>query len=415
MTDDQDMQLKRMNYDFNRGRSAGGEGGGGDVVPRVNPLLDIQSYVPVAESVAIRNDLKGKTCIVSGARATPELFYLLNSEDSAFEFGKIVSVSEDVPKMKKRLLTRTARYTGLLSKLAHEEGSVVPPSSALEEASSWIALVDSVQDLQTLIPSSSQVENLSVLFFYAADAELQLEQLSNDLMAVNPNASLVLVPQADVEADPNEDPLEAEARPATIMYYYEQGKGEPLLATAQEQGTSADLAGAEGEEEAETSLKSLEPTLIHHPTFLEGEANRLATECLQLQAGQGKTLRVQCMEKKSVFDLMQLVKQEEPTAQNIFTKLSLGLREAGYERSQEIAYMMTKGVDHLRSSIAAFNEANPNAAKRIAEQGIFGTSDDDGDEVVTTTNVWWEDPEFQDLVKESSLRKEEMKQLEGGS
>lgn len=403
VTEDQKMQLKRMNYNFNRGVSEGG----GDV-PRVNPLRDIQSYVPVAEPVAIRNNLKGNTCIVSGARATPELFYLLNSEDSAFEFGKIVSISEDVSKTKKQLLTRTARYTGLLSKLAHEEGSVVPPSSVLEEASSWIALVDSVQDLQTLIPSASQVENLSVLFFSTPDAELQLEQLSNDLMAANPNASLVLVPQADVEVDPNEDPLEAEARPVTIMYYYEQGNGEPLEATAKEQATTAPAA-AEGEEEAEAP-KSFEPTLIHDPTFLDVEAKRLAIECLQLQAGQGKTLRVQCMEKKSVFDLMQLIKQEEPSVQNLFTKLILGLREAGYERSQEMAYMMTKGVEHLQSSVTAFSEANPNAAKRVAEQDK-GT---DG-EVITTTNAWWEDPEFQELVKESSLRKEDMKQLEGES
>mmetsp|Transcript_21458 Transcript_21458/g.52861 ORF Transcript_21458/g.52861 Transcript_21458/m.52861 type:complete len:474 (-) Transcript_21458:1592-3013(-) len=390
--EENEMQLKRMNYHFGRGAGSPGDSDG---IPQVNPLIQIQSYVPVAESVLTRKNIAGDsaTCIVSGSRATPELFYLLNSEDSAFGFNKIVSVSQDVAKTKKTLLTRTARYTGLLSKLAHEEGTVVPPASVLEEASSWIALVDTPEDLQTLIASADKVENLSILFFYSPETESQLESLSSELMAANPSASLVLVPQADVEEDPNEDPLEAEFKPTPIMYYYQPGKGEPLVPEETPEV-----------KEGEEAPVSIEPTLVHDPAFSFEEANRLAIECLQLQAGAGKTLMLQCIEKKGMVEMMQLVKQDSPSTQNLFTKLVLGLREAGYERPQEVAYMMEKGVAHMQEAISKFGNANPGT---LSAQKAAASGQPVDDDVVTTTNAWWEDPEFQKLVKESSLRKGE--------
>lgn len=396
VTEIDEMQLKRMNYEFNRGA---GSGSGVDDTPRMHPLMDIQSYVPVAEPALTRKNIQDSTCIVSGSRATPELFYLLNSEDSNFGFNKIVAVSNDVKKNKKTLLTRTSRYTGLLSKLAYEEGSVVPPASVLEEASSWIALVDTAEDLKTLIPSAASVENLSILFFYSADiTESQLESLSSELMAANPDASLVLVPQADVIQDPNEDPLDAEIKPTPIMYYYEQGKGEPLVIS--EEATTPTEEAKEGQE----APVSIEPTLVHDNEFTFEEARRLAIECLQLQAGAGKTLMVQCIEKKGMLEMNQLIKQKSPSTQNMFTKLILGLREAGYERPQEIAYMLDKGVGHMQEAIDKFGQANPGAVKSI--QSGSGSS-----KATTTTNAWWEDPEFQKLVKESSLRKEQVEEL----
>ncbi|KAL3931969.1 MAG: hypothetical protein SGBAC_011070 [Bacillariaceae sp.] len=417
------MQLKRMNYEFNRGV---GSGSGVDDTPRVHPLMDIQSYVPVAEPALTRKNIQDSTCIVSGSpsRATPELFYLLNSEDSNFGFNKIVAVSTDVKKTKKTLLTRTARYTGLLSKLAYEEGGVVPPASVLEEASSWIALVDSPEELKTLIPSAASVENLSILFFYSADvAQSELESLSSELMAANPDASLVLVSQADVTGeDPNVDPLDAEIKPTPIMYYYEQGKGEPLVvseeaststSTSKATSTSTSTSAEEGKEgEEEEAPVSIEPTLVHDEEFTFEEARRLAIECLQLQAGAGKTLMVQCMEKKGMLEMNQLIKQESPSTQNMFTKLILGLREAGYERPQEISYMLDKGVGHMQEAIEKFGQANPGAVKSMQSgSGSSEATRADGEPITTTTNAWWEDPEFQKLVKESSLRKDQVEEL----
>jgi len=406
MSEDQEMQMKRMNYQFNRG----GTGVEGDDTPKVHPLQDIQSYVPVAAPVMTRNNIQDSTCVVSGSRASPELFYMLNDEDSAFGFTKIVSVSPDVSKTKKQLLTRTARYTGLLAKLAHEAGDAVPPASVLEEASSWIALVDNLEDVQSMIPSANQVENLSILFFYTADVDQsQLDSLSTELMAANPNASLVLVPQTDLEEDPEQDP--EEAPPTPIMYYYEPGKGEPLIP----QETTEELPAAEEKSEGgEPKAPVLTaPTLVRNPTFITAEANRLAIECLQLQAGAGKTLQVQCMERKPVLELMQLLQQEDPSFQNLFTKLILGLREAGYERPQEMAYMMDKGVAHMQEAISKFGEANPSLVSSMKSGNVETRPDG---EPITTTNAWWEDPEFQKLVKESSLRRAELEeagQLEG--
>ena len=71
-----------------------------------------------------------------------------------------------------------------------------------------------------------------------------------------------------------------------------------------------------------------------------------------------------------------------------------GLRQAGYARPQEMDYVLNGGLKEFFDEIQAFEKENP--------------TNEDGS--VKLTNAWWEDPEFQKMVKESSLRKEELKQ-----
>ena len=78
-------------------------------------------------------------------RSDQFLFDLLNHEDSAFEFGKIVAAVHDPALAKKRLLSRSARYTGLLDKLdfvSTADNNELPTAAQLHGSKSWLAVVD---------------------------------------------------------------------------------------------------------------------------------------------------------------------------------------------------------------------------------------------------------------------------------
>lgn len=319
-----------------------------------NPVKDIQSYLPQPEPVEVSN-ISG-TCLVSG-KVSPELFYLLNNEDSAFEFDKIVSISPDISGMKKQLLTRQARYTGLLSKLDYSTGSLLPTSELLESASSWIAVVDSLSDLKMIAQCAGQVDNVAVL--YMAPSNDGIEAASYALKEANPNASLVIVDQTALVEQPINEDFEETKAPPTIMFYQEYDA---------------------------STVDETDEELISNPAFMQEEAIRMVTECLQLAASNGKTISLKIVENDT-----QSETSASQSSEKLFPKLTKGLREAGYERPQEIDYMLRLGVPDYLSAIQGFEKENPTAK--------------DG---VVHTNAWWEDPEFQKLVKQSSLRKDEL-------
>ena len=121
-------------------------------------------------------------------------------------------------------------------------------------------------------------------------------------------------------------------------------------------------------------------------TFLKAETLRLVSECLQLKAAAGKTLFVKLMENT--------LSTKASSSTETFPNLIKGLRQAGYARPQEMDYVLNGGLKEFFDEIQAFQKENP--------------TNEDGS--VKLTNAWWEDPEFQKMVKESSLRKEELKQ-----
>jgi hypothetical protein len=75
-----------------------------------------------------------------------------------------VAISSDVAATKKQLLTRQARYTGLLSKLDYESSSLLPTSTLLQEASSWVAVIDNLNDLKMMTQYVGQVQNVAILY-----------------------------------------------------------------------------------------------------------------------------------------------------------------------------------------------------------------------------------------------------------
>ena len=145
-----------------------------------NPEEKVSAYVQPPESLEPRANLSGKA-LVSGyvntqERADQQVFDILNNHDgvSAFEFEKIVAFCDDASFAKKRLLSRSARYNGLLDKLevvqAKQPGAL-PSSSDLQGVSCWVAQLDakhvsdvawSVDQLITLA-SAGGVANLSVM------------------------------------------------------------------------------------------------------------------------------------------------------------------------------------------------------------------------------------------------------------
>ena len=324
----------------------------------VNPLMDVAAFLPSPKPVESRSGLSREKCLVSGD-IPEEFFYHLHTNDDEnkmFDFDSIVAVHPDVSAMKKKLLTRQARYTGLLDKLDYEQGELLPSSSSLESASSWIVVAHSTQELSSIATVANQVENLVVLYIGSL---VQADQKA--LFDANPNASIVNVQNPEwLELDETEDPMLIPSLDSPLLYYPET------------------IDDDNDEEEPSFSNKD--------STFLKAETLRLVSECLQLKAAAGKTLFVKLMENT--------LSTKASSSTETFPNLIKGLRQAGYARPQEMDYVLNGGLKEFFDEIQAFEKENP--------------TNEDGS--VKLTNAWWEDPEFQKMVKESSLRKEELKQ-----
>jgi len=303
-----------------------------------NPDKNIQSYLEEPDSVDPRSNLEGKV-LVSGFVNTKErtdqfVFDLLNHEDSAFEFKKIVAFVDDIKFAKKRLLSRSARYTGLLDKLDFLEASsegALPTVDQLDGINSWLATVESKNDL------IAQVKNVAAL---AKDAS-SLENVS------------VVVTNAAGEV------ISAEDRSAAVEALKDTGKEYTLLV----------IGTLEDRDEGKIPYKfrdfasdnDEDASLLEDAVFSREEAIRMITETLQLDAGANKALTF-----SEVYD----VNATE-------TKLIKGLREAGYARCQEIDHMLRDGPENYEKALDDFREKNPNWG-----DGVYATE------------AWWEDPKF---------------------
>ena len=249
--------------------------------------------------VEARDNIDG-TVMVSGLVKSKErtdqfIFDLLNNEESAFAFRKIVAFVDDVKFAKKRLLSRSARYTGLLDKLDFVEASSagsLPSAEQLDGVKSWVAfledgdLLQQVKSIAALAKDASSIENVSILLTnaYALDATSS-ESAVQALKDCGKEYTLVAVGKLEDHAE------------GKIPYQFKDF------------GTSDGVLPADA-------------------IFSRDEAMRMITETLQLNSGVGKALTF-----TEVYD----VNATE-------AKLIKGLREAGYARPQEIDHMLRDGV-----------------------------------------------------------------------
>eukprot|EP00531_Pseudo-nitzschia_arenysensis_P003701 CAMPEP_0116127280 /NCGR_PEP_ID=MMETSP0329-20121206/6761_1 /TAXON_ID=697910 /ORGANISM="Pseudo-nitzschia arenysensis, Strain B593" /LENGTH=501 /DNA_ID=CAMNT_0003621379 /DNA_START=118 /DNA_END=1623 /DNA_ORIENTATION=+ len=314
-------------------------------VKNENPSTNIQSYLEEPDSVDPRPTLEG-SILVSGfvnakERTDQFVFDLLNHEDSAFEYKKIVAFVDDEKFAKKRLLSRSARYTGLLDKLDFKEAAVegaLPVAAQLEDIDSWLATVESSGDL---------VEKVKAIAALAKDAS-DLENLS------------VMVTNAAGES------ISAADRVSVVEALKDTGKDYTLLV----------IGKLEDRDEGKTPYKfrnfdsddDEEALLPEDAVFSREEAMRMVTETLQLDAGANKALTF-----SEVLD-----------TNTTEAKLIKGLREAGYARCQEIDHMLRDGPENYQKALDDFDEKNPNWG-----EGIYATE------------AWWEDPKFIAQVDEA--------------
>ena len=232
----------------------------------------------------------------SRERTDQTVFDFLNHEESAFAFDKIVAFVNDAKFSKKRLISRSARYSGLMDKLdfieAESEGSL-PTLAQLEGITSWV--VNAEEDISVIakvasLVQESSVENVSILYSGAqslSDVSEAKEALAA-LEGLGDGTAYSLIAVGAITEEP-------------------EGK---MPYAIQEFGTEEGL-------------------LPSNATYSRDESLRLVTECLGLASGANKAL---------VFSEVSNVNATE-------FKLVKGLREGGYTRPQEIDHMISKGVE----------------------------------------------------------------------
>lgn len=315
------------------------------VVKNDNPNTNIQSYLEEPDTIDPRPNLAG-SCLVSGfvnakERTDQFVFDLLNHEDSAFEFNKIIAFVDDEKFAKKRLLSRSARYTGLLDKLDFKEAAVegaLPVAAQLEGVNSWLATIQSegdlvarVKEIAELAKGASDLENISIMVTNAAGENIS-----------------------------------AEDRVSAVNALKETGKEYTLLV----------IGKLEDRDEGKVPYKFRDfasdidddATLPEDAVFSREEAMRMVTETLQLDIGAKKALTFSEVYETNVTE----------------AKLIKGLREAGYARCQEIDHMLRDGPKNYQKALDEFLEKNPNWG-----DGVYAT------------DAWWEDPKFLAQVEEA--------------
>ena len=277
-----------------------------------NPENQVQNYLKEPTAVEARSNLDG-TILVSGLVNSPDvarkdqfLFDLLNNQDSAFEFTKIVALVNDEKRAKKRLLSRSARYTGLLDKLevvSAVSENALPTLEQLNGVKSWLAYID-----KSTLPSG---DGGSLLEQCTAVAERAQAAPSVE------NVAILLTQANNLDASACQAVVDALKKDDSKTVYTIVAVGE--LQDDVPEGRHAYQFEPFGSENG---------TLPDGAVFSRDESYRMITELLQLAAG------------KNVAYSFAEVYNPNVTA----VRLVKGLREAGYARPQEIDYMIRGGV-----------------------------------------------------------------------
>jgi len=264
--------------------------------PDPNPEQKIQSYLNAPEPVAARSDLDG-TCLVSGwvnnkERTDQTIFNFLNDEESAFKFEKIVAFVDDAKFAKKRLISRSARYSGLLDKLDFVQAETLgalPTAEQLSGVTSWVvnagSSLSTVQSVASLVSQAESVKNVAVLITDGQDMQ-DATAAMEAVKAFGDDVKYSIVAVGAITETP-EGQL-----PYSIAEF--------------------------GTEEA---------ILPANATYSRDESLRIVAECLGLESACNKAM------------VFQEVRDVNATA----SKLVKGLREGGYTRPQEIDHMIVKG------------------------------------------------------------------------
>lgn len=280
-----------------------------------DPEKKIQSYLKAPEPIAARDNLSG-TVLVSGwvnnkERTDQTIFNFLNEEESAFKFDKVVAFVDDAKFAKKRLISRSSRYSGLLDKLDFveaESAGALPTVEQLEGVTSWVVNADkepleTIKAVADLASKAADVKNVAVLVTDAqtlSDSAAAKEAV--DALAAVDSIKYTIVAVGAITEAP-------------------EGKAPYGIA---EFGTEEGL-------------------LLSNATYSRDESLRLVAECLGLASACNKAI----------------VLTEVNDVNATEFKLVKGLREGGYTRPQEIDHMITKGPEAYAKAIEDYKTRVP--------------------------------------------------------
>mmetsp|Transcript_39761 Transcript_39761/g.81779 ORF Transcript_39761/g.81779 Transcript_39761/m.81779 type:complete len:447 (-) Transcript_39761:5989-7329(-) len=323
----------------------------------INPE-NIQSYITEPSESRIRPASElGDTVLVSGFvnPASPTLgrdsdqtiFDLLNDpshDSSGLDFDRIVAFVPDSSFAKKRLVSRTSRYSGLLNKLSFLEadgttttsssdGSLLPSSEQLEGVTTWVARVeesssadpirtnlDAIETIVRNAKASSSVRNVALLLCDVSTLNMEaaldaVKTLSDD---EGKDITYTVVAVGKTDGDVPEATL-----PYSVCDLFAASPPE-----AQEEATTT-TTPAPGDTGLPYAASSSSSSSIAASTYSREESLRLLTTCLGLDCGRNRALAFTAVDNVNATTY----------------KLVKGLREAGYTWSQELEHMVEDGVE----------------------------------------------------------------------
>lgn len=277
----------------------------GKVVENPNPEQNAGAFLSSPAPVEARANLDSKV-LVSGLVKTRErsdqfVFDLLNNEESAFEWSSIVAFVDDSKLAKKQLISRSARYTGLLDKLDFiqaTQAGALPTADQLDGIGSWVVYLE----------EGDFMAQISEVASVAASAGVE-------------KVAIVVANAFGFDTKAAEDALQG------IQEY-------TLIAVGQLKDDVPDGKIPYG------FVDSIEADTA----FSRDEAMRLITDSLQLQAGVNK--------------VMSAAEISDP--KSLEYKLIKGLRETGYARAQELDFLVKDGLQVRKPKILSkvCNSAN---------------------------------------------------------
>jgi len=325
-----------------------------------DPAENMASYLKEPEPVPLRSNLDG-TVLVSGwvdskERSDQTVFDLLNKQkdvgDVSFEFQKIVAFVNDAKFAKKRLISRSARYTGLLNKLefvqAETEGAL-PTAEQLDGVKSWVANASDggLQRLQEITERAGEapatLENLSILLTNGQDST-DVDKINETLdilkkTCTEKDITYTVVVVGAIREDANDAPYRIKDY-GNYTIQVEPTDIYNITAYLNSRNSTNITAAADGITPPEEDLTIVLPS---EATFGRDESLRLLTECLGIAAGENRAFQFQEIDDVNATE----------------TKLIQGLRESGYSRTQEINHMITIGVKGYEKACKDFGIRMP--------------------------------------------------------
>eukprot|EP00549_Striatella_unipunctata_P020075 CAMPEP_0118711768 /NCGR_PEP_ID=MMETSP0800-20121206/24328_1 /TAXON_ID=210618 ORGANISM="Striatella unipunctata, Strain CCMP2910" /NCGR_SAMPLE_ID=MMETSP0800 /ASSEMBLY_ACC=CAM_ASM_000638 /LENGTH=370 /DNA_ID=CAMNT_0006616513 /DNA_START=148 /DNA_END=1263 /DNA_ORIENTATION=+ len=284
-----------------------------------NPAEDMVTYFGKPKSVQRRAEL-GSKVLVSGLRTFEPAYSLLHSpEEKVFEFDSVTAMVENEEAARKTMISRTARYSGLLDVLQFlefQEGeTLLPTVEQLKEGafSTWLAHVPLDDDNR---------QELIQKVYKIADLALAASDTLRNVAVLVSHGGLLKVEDTNEMMDRFGAVSEKLGYSVVIVPRLSNAPGNYYPYMVEKLGNEDD-----------------DKFMLDYRERMSGEeACRLVTDVLSLETGRGGTM----------------VMRELDTFELIDAQFIDAMREAGYSRSQEMNYLLDQGIKRFMVAKVAY-------------------------------------------------------------